>query len=88
MKKVFLILVFVLATGTSFMNASSANDEFLPITKPVIEIEEDFGCASRCVGWARGLVVDFAERNEDDPNDNQFYMDIYMRYYTGCLRGC
>lgn len=88
MKKVILSLVFVLATGMSFINAASTNDEILPTTKEAIEVVEEFGCASDCVQWSKSNVLQIADNNNESPNDYQFYMDIYMRYYTGCLRGC
>ena len=52
MKKIILSLVFVLATGTSFMNASSANDEYIVSKSGTIEILEEFGCARDCVDVA------------------------------------
>ena len=62
--------------------------KFLPITKEAIEVVEEFGCASDCVQWAKGLVFEFADSNNEDPNEYQFYMNANMRYYTGCLGGC
>jgi hypothetical protein len=87
MKKVILSLVFVLATGITFMNVNSSNTEEIIIpTAKNIEVVEEFGRASDCVRWAKGLVFEFADSNNENPNDYQFYMDVYMRYYTGCLK--
>ena len=88
MKKLILCLVFIFTTGTNFLSAESTEINVV-IDSEIIKIsEDDFGCASDCVQWAKGLVFELADNNNDDPNDYQFYMDIYMRYYTGCLRGC
>lgn len=44
------------------------------------------GPASDCVKWAKSLVYEIAENNNQHPNDEIMYLAIYMRYYTGCLR--
>lgn len=48
-------------------------------------IEEEDGCASDCVQEARDLVLQAAEENEDDPNEDDIYMETYMALYTICL---
>ncbi|WP_341220215.1 hypothetical protein [Polaribacter atrinae] len=87
MKKIIFAMVFVFATGT-MMNANVSTETPITTTAKAIEIVEDFGCASDCVRWARGNTFEIAEDIGDHPNDDDMYMEIYMRYYTGCLRGC
>lgn len=49
---------------------------------------EEFGCASDCVKWARDGVLQIAADIGEDPNSQDFYMEIYMKDYKGCLKGC
>lgn len=88
MRKLILSLVFVLATGSTLMNATVSNGETSPTTKEVIVVDEDFGCAGDCVRWALGTTLAIAEDIGENPNEDMMYMAIYMRYYSGCLKGC
>lgn len=81
MKKVILSLVFVLATGVSFMNATVSNDEVLPITKEAIEVAEEFGCASNCVRTSKRQALEFTS----DWSDDEKLVDNYMVLYTICI---
>jgi len=85
MKKLILSLVFLLAVGVSFINASS-NDEVLPNSKEAIEVVEEFGCASDCVSWAKERVFEIAYDANQHPNDEPLYMEIYMRDYSLCYK--
>ena len=87
MKKLILAIVFVFATGT-MMNANSSNYETIKPLIISIEVEEDFGCASDCVRWARAEVFEAAGDNGDHPNDHPVYMEAYMFLYTGCYNNC
>ncbi|SHM91209.1 hypothetical protein [Polaribacter sp. KT 15] len=85
MKKVILSLVFVLATGTTLMNASSSNDEFLPNTTETIEMVEEFGCARDCVDAALGATFEDAVDNAELPSMD-FYHNAYENcYYSNCV---
>ena len=75
----------MLATGTSLMNASSANDEFLPITNETIEVEEDFGCASDCTRSTRRAHIMAATILGVDPND---FIAEYKLNYAACYYNC
>jgi hypothetical protein len=56
MKKIILSLVFVLATGTNFINANSSNIEVTKITEKAIYVEEDnFSCLTDSYNFANGL---------------------------------
>ena len=81
MKKLILAMFFVFATGT-MMNANSSNEINESIKGEFIEV----GPAGDCVKWAKGIVYEIAGNNNQHPNDEEFYLRIYMRYYTGCLR--
>jgi len=71
------------------MNANSSDSEEVIMETPeAAELVQVAGCARSCVNWAQGLVFEFADSNNENPNDYQFYMDVYMRYYSGCIRGC
>lgn len=83
MKKVILSLVFVLATGTSFMNASSSNVEFSPTTKEANENVEEFGCASKCVSTSKSQALVMT----DDLSDDEKLVDNFMILYITCLDG-
>ncbi|APZ45811.1 hypothetical protein BW723_05650 [Polaribacter reichenbachii] len=85
MKKLILSLVFVLVTGTSFMNAISTNDEILPTTKEAIEVVEEFGCASDCTRSTRAEFLEAAEVLGVDPNE---HIDQYIANYTACYNDC
>lgn len=80
-------MVFVFATGI-MMNANTSNEKEIKSVKNAVETEEYFGCAGDCVRWAKSTTFEIAEDIGDHPNDDDMYMEIYMRYYTGCLRGC
>lgn len=87
MKKVILGMVFVFATGT-MMNATSSNEEIKTSKIEVIEVVEDFGCASDCVRSARATILEASETLGEDPND---HMDDYMLeygycYYNNCVQ--
>jgi hypothetical protein len=86
MKKVILSLVFVLATGTSFMNAISSSNEYIESKSGTIEILEEFGCASDCVKESRKKIQDASDVLGEDPNDHiDDYMDEYINCYsTNC----
>jgi L-aminopeptidase/D-esterase-like protein len=88
MKKVILSLFFVLATGSTLMNATDSNDGFIKNKTENSVIEVVFGCSRDCVDWALSEVLPVAENNNEDPNSQPMYMEMYMRYYEGCLRGC
>jgi hypothetical protein len=83
MKKIILSLVFVLATGMSFINATATNDEILPTTKEAIEVVEEFGCASGCNSLAReGALV--LSSNHEDRGEGSELMDRYSELYFHC----
>jgi hypothetical protein len=65
MKKILLSLVFVIATGVSFINATSTNDEISPTTKEAIEEVEEFGCASDCNSLAREGALALSSNHDD-----------------------
>mgnify|MGYP003631535825 FL=1 len=81
MKKVILSL----ATGMSFMNATSTNDEILPTTKEAIEVVEEFGCASDCTRSTRAAHIMAATILGVDAND---YIDEYLLNYAACYYNC
>ena len=82
MKKVILSLVFVLATGISFMNANS-NSEISNVTNDVIEVTEDFGCRGECNSDARAGALAMAEDQEDRSTDGELYR-IWSEMYFHC----
>tara|TARA_R110001592_G_scaffold341058_1_gene629738 strand:- start:788 stop:1051 length:264 start_codon:yes stop_codon:yes gene_type:complete len=82
MRKLILSLVFVLATGMSFINATATNDEVLPTTKEAIEVVEEFGCASDCVDSAVHFVTWLADGQ--DLNSNEIFMWSYKIAYAEC----
>ncbi len=82
MKRLILSLVFLLAVGVSFINASS-NDEVLPNSKEAIEVVEEFGCASDCVQASREGALAFAEDHEDRSPEGEL-MQLYGNFYTAC----
>lgn len=75
MKKHILSLVFVLATGVTFLNANQSDE-----TK---EIVEEFGCASDCVQAAKEGALLFSEDHEDRGEGSEL-MENYMMFYTSC----
>lgn len=89
MKKLILSLVFVLVTGTSFLNASSNNDEISLRTKDVVEVIENFGCRSECNSDARAGALAFAEDHEDRSVDGELF-GLWRDFYGSCVaaRGC
>ena len=72
----------MLATGTSFMNATSNNEEVLPISKEAIEIVEDFCCEGGCVRISKRQALEFTE----DWSDDETLLDNYMIPYTICIQ--
>ena len=82
MRKVILSLVFVFATGVSFINANSSNDEFLPVTNEVIVVVEDFGCARDCVDRTLELFGD----SPGDLPQQEIVMALYLEQYGKCLK--
>jgi hypothetical protein len=80
MKKVILSLVFVLATGMSFVNATATNDEILPTTKEAIEVVEEFGCARDCVDSTLAL---FGDSPNNHPQQD-ILMALYLEQYEKC----
>ncbi|PQJ76695.1 hypothetical protein [Polaribacter glomeratus] len=84
MKKVILSLVFVLATGMSFMNATATNDEILPTTKVAIEVVEEFGCYSECNSDARAGALAFSEDVEDRSVNGELY-GLWRDFYGACI---
>jgi len=83
MKKVILSLVFVLAAGVMFINATSSNDGVIPNTEEANKIIEDFGCASDCVQTAReGALWEVSDH--DDRSFEGELTQAYMRYYNTC----
>lgn len=80
MKKVILSLVFVLATGVSFINAKSADNEFIPAAEKAMEIVEEFGCARDCVDSSFELTIEEAEAE-----GGLVYMEDYLANYELCL---
>jgi hypothetical protein len=84
MKKLILSLVFLLATGVSFINATSTNDEILPTTKEAIEVVEDLGCASDCVSAAKEGAL-WEEGEDADRSAGGALVQAFDRYYGACL---
>ena len=85
MKKVILSLVFILASGMSFMNATSTNDETLPTTKEVIKVVEEFGKASDCNWGARQLALEISEDQSDRGVGGEL-MENYNKFYAICMK--
>jgi hypothetical protein len=83
MEKVILSLMFVFATGTSFMNANS-NSEISNVTNDFIEVAEDFGCRSECNSDARAGAIAMSEDQEDRSSEGEL-MRIYSEMYFRCI---
>lgn len=81
MKKVLLSLA-VIFVMSSFTTANTSVEKMNVETTAI----EEVGPAGDCVKWAKSLVYEIAENNNQHPNDEIMYLAIYMRYYTGCLR--
>ncbi len=81
MKKVILSLVFVFVTGSTILNATSSNDEYIEGKEQVIEVYIDFSCATDCVKESKKKIQDASDVLGEDPND---HLDDYMKEYTNC----
>lgn len=79
MKKVILAMVFIFATGTTMINATSSNKERTTPTKETIEVVEDFGCASDCVRSAFDQTIE-----EADASGEMVFISDYMANYEDC----
>jgi hypothetical protein len=85
MKKVFLSLAFVLAIGSSAVNASSS-DEIIPTTSTEnIQIVEEFGCASDCVQTAKQGALLLSSDTEDTSTEGEL-MEHYRSLYYFCYQ--
>ena len=96
MKKIILSLVFVLATGVTFINASSSNDESSSSKNgaiegenqyklyPLKEVIEDLGCASDCVSAAKEGAL-WEEGEDADRSAGGALVQAFDRYYGACL---
>jgi hypothetical protein len=84
MKKIILSLVFVLATGVTFINASSSNDESSSSKNGAIEVIEDLGCASDCVSAAKEGAL-WEEGEDADRSAGGALVQAFDRYYGACL---
>ncbi len=84
MKKVILSLVFVLATGTSFINASSSNVEYIDSKSETKEILEEFGCARDCVDAAMEKVFLEATADLQEPTISDYLEEYEFCYITNC----
>jgi hypothetical protein len=82
MRKLILSLVFVLATGTSFMNASSSNKAAV---NPSIEMIIEDGKASDCNWGARQLSLAISEDHSDRGSGGEL-MRNYKRFYAMCMK--
>jgi hypothetical protein len=82
MKKLILSLVFVLATGTSFMNANTTDSV---IVKPSIEIPIEDGKASDCNWGARQLALAVSEDQTDRGAGGEL-MTNYKKFYAMCMK--
>ena len=80
MKKVILSLVFVLATGVSFMNASSKDAKNIKS----IEIVDDFGCRGECNADARYWALELSSDHEDRGAGGEL-MTRWKEYYSNCV---
>ena len=70
MRKLILSLVFVLATGTSFLNATSSNDEIAKSIKETNEIVDDcFGEA-----WEFGTEEGGGDETKEWEMMNKYYV--------------
>lgn len=88
MKKVLLSLAFVLAIGSSAVNASSSDEIISTTSTENTEIVEDFGCASDCVSFAKSETFKVANAFNEHPNDDLgYYLGFYNDLYADCYYG-
>lgn len=83
MKKIILCLVFVFATGTSFLNANVSNNDTMINVKSTENVTDDFGCASDCVQAAKEGALLFSEDHENRGQGSEL-MENYTMLYTSC----
>jgi len=81
MRKLILSLVFVLATGSTLMNANSNDELFIHLTK-VTEVLEQNNC-SDCVADSRAGALAMAEDHGDRGAGGEL-MELYGNFYTAC----
>jgi len=86
MKKVLLALVFVLATGTTFMNAnSSESEEVIMETTEAVELIQVAGCARDCVDSAFEQTIDQAIESGELVEMDDYMWNYESCYYNNCL---
>ena len=86
MKKLILAMVFVFATGI-MMNANTSNEEITTptIKEEVIEIVEDFGCASDCVRSSKAIVFEEAAEEGRGASMDDYMLEYGYCYYSNCV---
>ena len=87
MRKLFLSLVLIIASGITFMNANAVEKNATLVNDTALQLEDDFGCVSDCVWgtrkWALATAID-----QEDRGAGGELMQQYDFFFNLCLEGC